>query len=180
MSEKLSEAAYRVKPLKWVKVKGQWWSAASLFGDYRAYNDGWFCPIPAAFKVAATLDEAKLAAEAHYRERLLAALEPSLVMIQPESEPSGGKWSMVDESVAAAQSSKKQTAFAKLLESNPELAARYDATVAELRDAANKELEAVERSEQLTSSDFAIYINARADSSREASGRPAVGSRQGI
>ncbi len=52
--------------------------------------------------------------------------------------------------------------FARRLASDPELAARCDAVVKQLRNAVNRELEAVERSEQLTAEDFALIINARA------------------
>jgi hypothetical protein len=71
---------------------------------------------------------------------------------------------MIVETVGTVQQTEKRSYFAKKLASDPALAARCEAVVSELRNAANEDLKAVERSEQLTSEDFAIYINARADS----------------
>jgi hypothetical protein len=68
---------------------------------------------------------------------------------------------MTDE--PTSQKREKRSYFGKRLAADPTLAARCEAVVSELRNAANEELKAVERSEQLTSEDFAIYINARAD-----------------
>ena len=56
----------------------------------------------------------------------------------------------------------KQSYFAQRLASEPVLAARCEAIVTKLRNAASEELKALERSEQLTDADFAVYINAKA------------------
>lgn len=53
--------------------------------------------------------------------------------------------------------------FAKRLESDAVMAARCQAVVDELRQAADDDLAAVERSSQLRAEDFKVYINARAD-----------------
>lgn len=67
----------------------------------------------------------------------------------------------MNDETAEMRTSRKQSYFAKRLESDPALAARCEAVVTELRNAANEELKAVERSKQLTGDDFSIYINAR-------------------
>ena len=72
--------------------------------------------------------------------------------------------SMANNPAGASGKTDKQSYFAQRLASDSALAARCEAVVNQLRNAANEELRAVERSEQLTSDDFAIYINARADS----------------
>jgi hypothetical protein len=71
---------------------------------------------------------------------------------------------MANDSLGLQGAGEERSVFAKKLASDPELAARCEAVATELRDAAKEELKAVERSEQLTSEDFAVYINARADS----------------
>ena len=58
---------------------------------------------------------------------------------------------------------RKQSYFAQRLASEPALAARCEAIVTELRNAASGELKAAERSGQLTGADLAVYINARAE-----------------
>lgn len=54
--------------------------------------------------------------------------------------------------------------FSRKLASDPDLKDRCSAAVETMRNAANDEVTAVEQSERLTSDDFAVYINARADS----------------
>lgn len=53
--------------------------------------------------------------------------------------------------------------FAQRLAADPEFAAKYERIVAELREQVRPEIEAIERSEQITEKDLAIVINARAD-----------------
>lgn len=53
--------------------------------------------------------------------------------------------------------------FAKRLAADPELAARCEEVVAAVRSAAEPELQAGIRSEQLGPDDYGIIINARAD-----------------
>lgn len=55
--------------------------------------------------------------------------------------------------------------FAQKLESDPELCSRFSASVKALQEAGKEQIQAVEHSERLTSEDFAVYINARADNS---------------
>ena len=55
-----------------------------------------------------------------------------------------------------------QSYFAKRLEAAPELRARCEAVVTQLRAEAREDLKAIERSTLLTGEDFKTVINARA------------------
>jgi nucleoid DNA-binding protein len=56
---------------------------------------------------------------------------------------------------------KNKSYFAQKLISDPELAEKCEAIVKKLHDEIKEELEALERSQQLTAQDFAVYINAK-------------------
>jgi DNA-binding transcriptional regulator YiaG len=64
-----------------------------------------------------------------------------------------------------SMSEENRSQFSRKLESDPELAERSSHVAKRVRDAANEEVQAVERSERLTQADFPVYINARADNS---------------
>ncbi len=57
----------------------------------------------------------------------------------------------------------RRSEFARRMESDPELAARFREALAELMKAQAPAFDAIERSERLTREDLQIVINARAD-----------------
>lgn len=59
----------------------------------------------------------------------------------------------------------KRSEFATKLSANPEILQRYSEALRTLREAATEDVEAIASSERLTSEDFAVYINARAEDS---------------
>ena len=68
----------RLKGLEWEKASTndtKWVSAATMFGRYLVSHHGWTAYNEAFFQTG-SLKDAKAAAEAHYRARLAAALEP--------------------------------------------------------------------------------------------------------
>lgn len=62
-------------------------------------------------------------------------------------------------SADAVKQDQPRSYFARKLAADPALAARCEAVVTQLRNEANEQLKAVERSQQLTWEDFAVYIN---------------------
>jgi hypothetical protein len=70
---------------------------------------------------------------------------------------------MANDPMVPQRSNENQSYFAQRLASDAELARRCEEVANKLRAAAADEIKAVERSERLTSEDFAVYINARAD-----------------
>ena len=55
------------------------------------------------------------------------------------------------------------SSFARCLVADPQLAATCERVAKELREAAQADIEAIERSERLTAKDFSITINARTE-----------------
>lgn len=78
----MTEQLYRIKPLEW-RYHGhkKYWKAKTVIGDF--YADAtrwefflWDDDIPSRDEDAQDEEQAKAAAEAHYRERMMGALEP--------------------------------------------------------------------------------------------------------
>lgn len=70
---------YRIKPLEWEDFDGIEFSAHTVFGWWfvRQRRKGWFVALPDARPINCdSPEDGKAKAEAHYRERLMAALEP--------------------------------------------------------------------------------------------------------
>ncbi len=71
---------------------------------------------------------------------------------------------MANDTLVQSRAGGPRSYFAKRLANEPELACRCDVIDKKLREEASDEVEALDRSEQLTSDDFSVVVNARADS----------------
>jgi hypothetical protein len=71
------EGAYRVKPLEWEKKSNGFW-ADTIIGRFGVGADatGWLYVTAGRLERCDGIEDGKAKAEAHYRERLLVALEP--------------------------------------------------------------------------------------------------------
>jgi hypothetical protein len=74
----MSEQTWTIKPLEWRREPEDLWSAETVFGPYTVlYSLGRWYWTNEDWNPCDSLDAGKLAAEAHYRERLSQALTPS-------------------------------------------------------------------------------------------------------
>ena len=65
---------------------------------------------------------------------------------------------------ATKRPAREPSEFSQLLSNHTDLAARCDVIAKSIQESASEELKDLERSEQLTKDDLAVYINARSDS----------------
>ncbi|MDZ4820739.1 MAG: hypothetical protein SGJ20_17375 [Planctomycetota bacterium] len=64
----------------------------------------------------------------------------------------------------SSSGSERRSQFARRLATDTQVAKRREEVINAVRTAAKADVQAGERSERLTTDDFAVYINARADS----------------
>ena len=75
----MRDKTYRIKPLTWVRIDDNVWTANTVLGriDLWETEGEWVLDVPKADRIfrCRSLEDGKAKAEAYYRERILPALE---------------------------------------------------------------------------------------------------------